>query len=284
MINEGLISASLGTVQVASGTAATLDLSGHGLVRVALDPTISGTLLNNGQLKAQLVRIGAADAVDALSAAVNLDGVIEARGADDAGGTILVNSTGDIKINGVLDATGGDNAIGGTVKLLGNRVALQDQALVDVSGGTGGGEALIGGNQLGQGPERNASVAVIAPAPGEGRCPDSGDGGRVILWSDVYTGFYGKIAARGGSNGGNGGFIETSSKDNLQAYGSVDAAATNGKGGLWLIDPTDIEIGAVTTQDISFDSALNLWTPTNGATIAYPTPTLYKLSWTQGPA
>jgi filamentous hemagglutinin family protein len=272
VINDGLISASLGTIQIASGTAATLDLSGNGLVRVALDANASGTLLNNGQLKAQMVRIGAADAVDALSAAVNLDGVIEARGANEAGGTILVNTSGDIQVNGLLDASGGDNADGGTVKLLGDRVALLDQAVVDVSGGTGGGEALIGGNQLGQGPEPNASVAVIAPgARVKADARIQGDGGRVILWSDVYTGFYGKIAARGGSNGGNGGFIETSSKDNLQAYGSVDASATNGKGGLWLIDPTDIEIGAVTTQDMNFDAALNLWTPTNNGTttIAY---------------
>ncbi|MFZ9462914.1 MAG: filamentous hemagglutinin N-terminal domain-containing protein, partial [Vulcanococcus sp.] len=138
VINDGLISASLGTIQIASGTAATLDLSGNGLVRVALDANASGTLLNNGQLKAQMVRIGAADAVDALSAAVNLDGVIEARGANEAGGTILVNTSGDIQVNGLLDASGGDNADGGTVKLLGDRVALLDQAVVDVSGGTGG--------------------------------------------------------------------------------------------------------------------------------------------------
>ena len=270
VINDGLISASLGTIQIASGTAATLDLSGNGLVRVALDANASGTLLNNGQLKAQMVRIGAADAVDALSAAVNLDGVIEARGANEAGGTILVNTSGDIQVNGLLDASGGDNADGGTVKLLGDRVALLDQAVVDVSGGTGGGEALIGGNQLGQGPEPNASVAVITPgAKVKADARVQGDGGRVILWSDVYTGFYGKISARGGSNGGNGGFVETSSKDNLQAYGRVDAAATNGKGGLWLIDPTTITITASgASTDITYDKATSIWTPDPGATVA----------------
>jgi len=267
VINDGLISASLGTIQIASGTAATLDLSGNGLVRVALDANASGTLLNNGQLKAQMVRIGAADAVDALSAAVNLDGVIEARGANDAGGTILVNTSGDIQVNGLLDASGGDNADGGTVKLLGDRVALLDQAVVDVSGGTGGGEALIGGNQLGQGPEPNASVAVITPgAKVKADARVQGDGGRVILWSDVYTGFYGKISARGGSNGGNGGFVETSSKDNLQAYGAADTAAPNGKTGLWLLDPANIVISAGSNNQISTTGSI--WVPDSNVTSA----------------
>jgi len=123
-------------------------------------------------------------------------------------------------------------------------VALLDQALVNASGGTGGGEVLIGGNKLGQGPEPNATVAVMAPGSQvQADARVQGDGGRVILWSDDYTGFYGTISARGGSNGGNGGFVETSSKLNLQAQGSVEAGAPLGQGGLWLLDPADVSIG-----------------------------------------
>ncbi|MEY2643886.1 MAG: hypothetical protein RLZZ611_535, partial [Cyanobacteriota bacterium] len=234
VINEGLIHARLGTIQLAAGTAATLDLSGDGLLQVALDPAASGALLNQGQLKAQMVRIGAAEAQALIHAAVNLDGLVEARGADDSGGTIVVASAGDVIVKGQLDASGGAAASGGNVKLLGNRVALLDQALVNASGGTGGGEVLIGGNKLGQGPEPNATVAVMAPGSQvQADARVQGDGGRVILWSDDYTGFYGTISARGGSNGGNGGFVETSSKLNLQAQGSVEAGAPLGQGGLW---------------------------------------------------
>ena len=65
------------------------------------------------------------------------------------------------------------------------------------------GEVLIGGNLLGQGPEPNATASVITPgAQIKADALTQGDGGRVILWSDVYSGFYGNITARGGSKGG----------------------------------------------------------------------------------
>ena len=61
----------------------------------------------------------------------------------------------------------------------------------------------------------------------EANAIETGDGGRVIVWSDDYTGFYGNISARG-SETGLGGFVETSSKQNLQAFGAVDAVGGAG--------------------------------------------------------
>ncbi len=53
---------------------------------------------------------------------------------------------------------------------------------------------------------------------------NEGDGGKVIVWADEATKFYGDISARGGILGGNGGFIETSGKETLQIIGGrVDA-------------------------------------------------------------
>ncbi|NBO46686.1 MAG: hypothetical protein EBU85_06740, partial [Actinobacteria bacterium] len=43
---------------------------------------------------------------------------------------------------------------------------------------------------------------------------------------------------------GNGGFVETSSHQNLRAFGTVDASAPKGKAGQWLLDPYDIIIGS----------------------------------------
>ena len=71
---------------------------------------------------------------------------------------------------------------------------------------------------------------------GQGR----GDGGKVILWSDVKTTFAGTILALGGKEFGNGGFIETSSKGTADISGTISA----GRGGAWLLDPTDILINA----------------------------------------
>ena len=110
----------------------------------------------------------------------------------------------------------GDN--GGSIKILGNRIALEDNAKVSSSGANGGGEILIGGNYLGKGPEPNASATVILQgAEITADALNSGDGGRVIVWSDEYTNFAGLITAKG-SDTGIGGFVETSSKDNLQAF------------------------------------------------------------------
>ena len=38
----------------------------------------------------------------------------------------------------------------------------------------------------------------------------SGNGGKVVLWSNDVTWFDGQISVKGGSQGGNGGFVETS--------------------------------------------------------------------------
>ncbi len=73
---------------------------------------------------------------------------------------------------------------------------------------------------------------------------NTGHGGKVVLWSTEWTGFYGSIKATGGSQGGNGGMVETSSHGKLQAMGTLDVTASNGRGGQWLIDPADIYIVA----------------------------------------
>ena len=75
------------------------------------------------------------------------------------------------------------------------------------------------------------------------------DGGRVIVWSDEYTNFAGLITAKG-SDTGIGGFVETSSKDNLQAFGNVDASGGI-SGGTWLLDPSDVTITSSATSNAS---------------------------------
>lgn len=66
--------------------------------------------------------------------------------------------------------------------------------------------------------------------------------GKVIVWADDTTRFWGNISARGGMASGNGGFVEVSGKQNLMVQGTVDLSAANGGLGTLLLDPTDIEI------------------------------------------
>ena len=58
----------------------------------------------------------------------------------------------------------------------------------------------------------------------------------------VRTRFAGYIAARGGAASGAGGFVEVSSKGNLQFVGTVDAAAAHGTAGTLLLDPQNVTI------------------------------------------
>jgi hypothetical protein len=171
--------------------------------------------------------------------------------------TQVDTNTGSITVSGTLDASNSASGqSGGTVQVLGNNVALVDRARVDVSGNAGGGTALIGGDYQGKGKVPNATqtlvesnVAINADAI------TSGNGGKVILWADEATRFYGNISARGGENAGDGGFVEVSGKENLAFDGSVEVGArvATGNGGQVLLDPASVVIGTDGTDDNQLD-------------------------------
>ena len=128
--------------------------------------------------------------------------------------------------------------------MLGERVGLTGSAVVDVSGATGGGTALIGGDYQGKNPDvlnaQRTYVGVDAAINAD--AGTSGDGGRVIVWSDDFTRFDGHISARGGLLSGNGGFAEVSGKHSLAFTGNVNMTAAQGAWGKLLLDPDDIII------------------------------------------
>jgi len=63
-----------------------------------------------------------------------------------------------------------------------------------------------------------------------------------VFASDTAT-VNGTITAKGGTESGNGGFIETSGLKGLTVKNAPDASASNGESGEWLIDPYNITIG-----------------------------------------
>ncbi len=145
-------------------------------------------------------------------------------------------------VSGKVDASGtGSKA---QINILGDIVGVVGGE-IDASGSNGGGEVLIGGDYKGQGTVPNAQVTYIsADSTIKADAKDVGDGGRVIAWSDETSRVYGEISATGGVNGGDGGFVETSSKGYLDVTGNPDVSAVAGEGGTWLVDPNNIEIVA----------------------------------------
>jgi hypothetical protein len=171
---------------------------------------------------------------------VNADGTVSLTGST----VTIPNQPGVVIASGVVIAAGASTTlVGGRVDVLGETVGVLGAA-VDVSGEAGGGQLRVGGDYLGQGPVPNADITVVDEASViHADATVNGDGGRVIVWSDVTSRIAGAITARGGVLGGDGGFVETSSAGFLDVDGAPDVSAFVGSGGTWLIDPSNIEIG-----------------------------------------
>ncbi len=184
------------------------------------------------------------DLQNATRIAVNADGSIRLLAVPQQ--SILVSS-GTAIASGRVNASGettGASQTGGTVQVLGSQVAAIG-ASISASGNTGGGKVLLGGGDRGQGTVPNASSTLVdfsSTITADGLL--NGNGGRVTVWSDIATQFFGLIHARGGTEAGNGGFVEISSKGQLAYQGLVDTTAAAGTLGTVLFDPENITIVA----------------------------------------
>ncbi|HBE19361.1 MAG TPA: filamentous hemagglutinin, partial [Cyanobacteria bacterium UBA11149] len=157
--------------------------------------------------------------------------------------TIIPNESGVTIVSGNVDTSNSAiTKVGGEINIIGNKVGLIS-ANLDASGDSGGGNVRIGGDFQGKGELPNAAVTYVSKdSEIKADALRDGNGGTVIAWADKNTNFYGNISARGGSNSGNGGFVEVSGKKHLTFQGQVDTSAANGSFGTLLLDPTDIEI------------------------------------------
>ena len=278
--NDGSITAG-GTAGLAAGTQVTLAQSGRERLTV-LAGSGTGTAVGvdnsaSGQIQAVTAELKAAGG-NIYALAINNSGLVRADSIRSENGRIALRASGgNIDNSGTLSANngkgagatvivdGGHNAAapstvinsgtieargdaagtkGGTVEILGDHVGLFDSALVDVSGEAGGGAALIGGDLHGANPAvPNAQRTFVGPdATIKADALASGDGGKIVVWADDITRFYGTASGRGGATGGQGGFAEVSGKNLLDFQGGVDLTAPSGKAGTLLLDPNNITI------------------------------------------
>jgi len=264
VVNEGVIVADYGHVNLASGRTAALDFDGDGLIRFevsgkVLDKVVGpdGAVLedavrNAGQIIAGggQVLLQASAAKDVFSRLINQEGIIKAGRIENHGGVVRLVGLGGTTINsGDIDVSGEDDeSTGGTVRLLGEHVGLMGNASIDASGPAGGGTVLVGGDFQGGNPDvPNASRTYVGPdVQITADAVEYGDGGKVIVWADEVTRYYGNISARGGANVGDGGFVEVSGKQALDFAGGVDLSAPTGTGGTLLLDPENIVLNNTT--------------------------------------
>ena len=253
--NSGTITATLGTVALASGSGFTLDFYGDRLITLGVGNSIAANVkdvvtgrplkslvLNNSKLSANggRVELTAAAARQVVNSVINNKGVIEANSIGNKNGMIVLSAatassklagspTQTVKVSGTLSAVGTTpGTSGGTIQVTGENIAVTG-ATIDASGAAGGGKIMIGGdagggsqnpaippNQLQPYAVPTASnVTVDATTTINASATSTGDGGKVIVWSDGVTSFNGTIAAKGGALGGNGGFVETSGHEQL---------------------------------------------------------------------
>lgn len=197
-----------------------------------------------------------------------VDSLISANNSKGDAGTVHIESmTGTTTLKGTVEAEATQTGKGGKIELLGERVGVLGQAQIDADGENGGGQILVGGDYQGKNADiHNAQATFIGSETKiTADAKTTGNGGKVIAWSEQSTRAHGKISAKGGSQGGDGGFIETSGHW-LDTTGiKVDASAAKGKGGTWLLDPNDVTIQA--TGSNTNVSGGPIWTTTDGSAI-----------------
>lgn len=210
--NNGVIHARLGRIALAAEqSVATVDLYGDGLVEIALDDAKAQALsaVNTGQLIAEggVIAMTSGDAETLVDSVINLGGMANASSVSQKGGKIIIGGQGQANVSGQVKA----------------------------DGATGGGQIDV----------RAQTIIVEDTATVTANATDNGDGGTIISFAEDHGQYEGDFSATAGTNGGDGGFVETSGKMTVGFGGApinVDVSSAMGQGGTWLIDPTDIVI------------------------------------------
>ena len=259
VVNKGVIGARLGTVALAAGEAITIDLVGDQLLSFQVDSVISDksqkSVTNSGKISAKggLVLVTAKAASNIVESVVNSTGVVEAVSVKNSNGKIVFTSgsEGTTSIEGTVDVSGKNiGETGGSVEIFGKDLKVAN-AKIDATGSAGGGNVYVGGGWQGAkvgDHKASKTVTVSSDTAIDASAISEGDGGEVVIWSDVpdpssVTRAHGAIKAEGGKHAGDGGKIETSGNSLYTQNIQVSTRAKNGEYGLWLLDPTTITIG-----------------------------------------
>ena len=275
VINTGVITATMGgnnAIALVAGQKVTLQFSGNQFVSVSVDASVINALISNKLLidagNGQVI-IGANAAQNLMGSLIKNTGTISASDISTVGGKVTLTAD-TIDQSGVIEANSAQNA-GGKISLRGNTITLARDSRTSATGATAGGDISIGVNYIGEQNDKNIQksiknndlaniITVESNAVIDASATQNGNGGSINLWSRTTTSVAGSLYARGGVQGGNGGFIETSSVGNIDIKQGliVDTSSSKGRSGSpgkWVIDPTTLIIDSTAATVIS--NALN---------------------------
>jgi filamentous hemagglutinin family protein len=178
--NEGTLSARKGVVGLAAGDEVLYQPNADERLLVKSQTASASSIHHSGSIQAAAAEIKAAG--NPYAVAINLDGIVEARGnaarnikprvivhaaqgdikvgstatisaSDESGGGLVKirAATGNLQLDGKVAANSSiDNGgKGGEIQILGNTITLSGTALLDASGATGGGKIFVGGDYQG---------------------------------------------------------------------------------------------------------------------------------------
>ncbi len=272
--NNGVIQAKLGHVQLASGDIHTIDFAGDGLIKLEVSDAVTAqSVTNTGLIDAEGgdVLITAAQARGLVDALITNTGTIKAQTSSTKAGSVTLNTkgldtvelpmppvipnqgTGTIINTGTILTEGDDlNEVGGRITILADAITIGDGSYISAAADTDGGSVRIGGDyQGGHNVPRSNNTLVSDLATLNVSSRRYGRGGRIIIWSDDTTEFYGHVSAQGGLEGGDGGFAEISGKNYLDFNGTINLLAPKGENGILLLDPTNISISSGGNANVS---------------------------------
>ena len=261
-----------GTLTAPSGNIALTSVAGNSQVELRSPDAVLGLQVTNNAIPTnwdgkitelpQLAELLTGKVPEANQVVVKADGSLALIASPLPTDVVVTN--GMAIVYGRVDVSSPDSKAG-NIGVFGEKIGLIN-AQIDASGALGGGTVLIGGNLQGNGITPNAlRTFVDRSSKIDVSALLNGNGGTAIVWADQTTRFLGSILAKGGTQTGDGGFVEVSGKQNLDYRGYVDNLATNGKIGTLLLDPTDINIIAGTGTFVSLNEVDQFSDPDVGA-------------------
>jgi len=193
--------------------------------------------------------------------------VIDGQVEDEFG----VSNTAEDSTEDSTEESTGDNPEQGAIA-----ASVVNEGSIDVSGESGG-SVWMQGERVGQFGETRADgsvgdggtivmsasdiVVVGSDSITTANAGEHGDGGTILIVGEdtARIGTGARIEARGGSESGDGGFVETSGRRVFEIGAEPDVGAAAGDSGTWYIDPHDITIADNSGAHVNIDDTVDPW-------------------------